>query len=218
MVLFDDAVCGVQYLGGGFGVQSRRVLVQKQELRLDEGGHQQRQRLALAAGQKAHLAGEPVLQAQVQNFQPLDVLLSLRLGDAGAQRARLAAAGSQGQVFFDLHGGGGAHHGVLEHTADILGPLMLRHVGQVHTANGDAAGIHRPHAGHGVEQSGLAGAIAADDGDEVAVVQVQADAPQGGLFVDRAGVEGLPDILYVKHCGHLPSQHPLRRKHRRPGP
>ena len=203
VVLFNDAVRGVQYLGGSLGVQSRRVLVQKQQLGLNEGGHQQRQCLALAAGQEAHLAGEPVLQPQVQDLQPLNVLLPLCLGDACPQGAALAPAGGQCQIFLDLHGGGSAQHGVLEHPADVFGPLVLRHVGQVHAADGNAAGVHRPHAGHGIEQGGLTGAVAADDGDKVAVVQMQGKAPQGGLFVDGAGVEGFPDVFDLKHLRHL---------------
>ena len=63
MVLRHDLVREGQDLGGGLGVESGGVLVQEQELRLLEGGHQQRQGLALAAGEQTHLGGEPVLQS-----------------------------------------------------------------------------------------------------------------------------------------------------------
>ena len=205
MILFHQPVRGVQHLGGSFGVQCRGVLVQQQQVGLDEGGHQQRQRLALSAGEKSHLAGQPVLQAQAQDLEMLDVACPLRLGDAPGQPPGLAPPGGQGQIFLDLHGGGGAHHGVLEHPADIGGPLVLRHMGQVHAVDGDGAGVHRPYAGHGVEKGGFACAVAADDGAEISVIQRQADAPQSLLFIDRSGVEGLPNILDLKHAGSLHS-------------
>ena len=77
----------VQHLGGSLGVQGGGVLVQQQQLGLLQGGHQQGQRLALAAGEQAHLGGQPVLQAQIQDLQQLPVLLPLGLGDAGAEGA-----------------------------------------------------------------------------------------------------------------------------------
>ena len=62
VVLRHDLVREGKDLGGGLGVESGGVLIEKQQLRLLEGGHQQRQGLALAAGEQAHLGGEPVLQ------------------------------------------------------------------------------------------------------------------------------------------------------------
>ena len=69
------------------------------------------------------LAGHAVLQAQVQRFKQLVVFLALFFGDAHFQRAGHAAAGRQGEVFLNAHGGGGAHHRVLKDTADVLGAL-----------------------------------------------------------------------------------------------
>ena len=204
MVPAHDALRGVQHLGGGLGVQGGGVLVQQQQLGPLQRGHQQRQRLALAAGEQAHLAGEAVLQTQIQVCQQVPVFGPLRLGDAPAQPAALAAAGCQGQIFLDLHGGGSAHHGVLEHPADELCPLVLWQTGHVRAADDDGAAVHREGAGHRVEHGGLAGAVAADDGAEVAVLQRQADAPEGLLLIDRTGVEGLPQLSEFKHPSHLP--------------
>ena len=132
-------------------------------------------------------------------MEQLLILFLLRLGDAPFQTTALAPAGRQRQIFNDLHGGRGAHHGVLEHAADELGPLELRQAGHIGAADGDGTGIHGEGASHGVEHGGLAGAVAADDGAEVAVVQGQADAPEGLLFVDGPGVKGLPDLFDLKH-------------------
>ena len=175
------------------------MLVQQQQLGPLQGGHQQRQRLALAAGEEPHLAGQTVLQTQPQVPQQLPVVRPLRLGDAPAQAAGLAPAGRQRQIFLDLHGGSGAHHRVLKHPTDEFGPLVLRQAGHVHPVDDDSAAVHRKGAGHRIEHGGLAGAIAADDRAEVTVLQRQADAPEGLLFIDRPGVERLPDLLDLKH-------------------
>ena len=50
-----------------------------------------------------------------------------------------------------------------------------------------------------------AGAVTADDGDEVAVGQGETDAPEGLFFVDGAGVKGLVDIPNLKHGRRPPS-------------
>ena len=80
-------------------------------------------------------------------------------------------------------------HRVLKHPTDEFGPLVLRQAGHVHPVDDDGAAVHRKGAGHRIEHGGLAGAIAADDRAEVTVLQRQADAPEGLLFIDRPGVE-----------------------------
>ena len=210
MILRHKLVGQLQHLGGGLGVQSSGVLVQEQELGLFQRGHQQRQRLTLAAGEKAHLAGEPVLQAKAQTAEHLLVPVLLGLGKAPPKPPLLTPAGRQGQILHDLHGGRGAHHGVLEHPADEGRPPVLRQVGDIGAADGDGALVHRPGAGHGVEHGALSGAVAADDGAEVPLVQGEAHPPQGLLLVDGPGVEGLPDLLNLKHLRRLPSSRALR--------
>ena len=102
------------------------------------------------------------------------VFFFFRSGDAPAQPPGLSPAGGQGQVLHDLRGGGGAQHGVLEHPADVGGPLVLGQAGHIGAADGDSALVYHPGAGHSVEHGGLARAVAADDGAEVAVLQGKA--------------------------------------------
>ena len=58
---------------------------------------------------------------------------------------------------------------------------------------------------HGVEHGGLTGAVAADDGDKIAFLQVQVQAVQSDLFIDGTGIEHLDNIFNFKHGCCLPS-------------
>ena len=205
MVFFHDLGRKGQHLERGLGVQRGGVLVQQQELGLVHGGHQQGQSLTLAAGKQTHAGGKAILQAEVEALEQLAVALPLRLGDADAQPAPLAAAGRQRKVLLDLHGGGGAGHGVLEDAADVGGTLVLAQLGHIDAVNEDLALVHGPDTGHRVQHGGLTRAVAADDGDEVPLVQLQVQAVQRGLLVDGTGVEGLGYVLDLKHFLHPPS-------------
>ena len=199
MVLLYDPLGRLQHLGRSLGVKRRGVLVQKQQLRLLQSRHQQRQRLTLAAGQQTDLGGHPVFQSQIKNPQLLLIELPVRLGDAGPKGSGLAPACRQRKVFLDLHSRGSAHHGVLKHPADVLCPLILRQGGHIHAVNEDFTGVHLKHSGDGVEHGALARAVAADDGDEIALVHGQIQTVQRHLLVHRSGVEGLADIFQLQH-------------------
>ena len=190
-------------LGGGLGVQRRRMLVQQQQLRLAEGGHQQRQRLPLAAGEGAYLGRKTGVQPQSQLLEPLPVLLPLRLADAGPQSAPQTPAGRQCQIFLDLHPGGGAGHGILIHPAQILGPLVLRQGGEVDPVQKDLPRIRQPCAADGVLHGALPGAVAADDGDEVPVVEGEGQIVEGDLLIHGTGIEDLGHMAHFKHDGSL---------------
>ena len=205
VILFHDALCRLQNLGGGLWIQGGGVLVQQQQLRLLEGRHQQGQCLALAAGKQADLGGHTIFQPQIQNFQLLDIVFPVRGGNALFQGAPLAPAVRQRQIFLDLHGGGSAHHGILKHTAQVRRPLEFRKPGDIPAVQNDRAGIHLNGACHGIQHGRLARAVAADNRNKVPIVQSQIQAVQGRLCVDRTGVEGLADIFDLKHCGRLPS-------------
>ena len=76
---------------------------------------------------------------------------------------------------------------------------MLAQAGNVHAVNEDLALVHRPHTGNGIQHGGFSCAVAADDGNEIALVQLQVQAVQGGLLVHRACIEGFGNILDLKH-------------------
>ena len=76
---------------------------------------------------------------------------------------------------------------------------MLTQASDVHTVDEDLALVHRPHTGHGIQHGGFACAVAANDGDKIALVQLQVQTVQGGLLVHRACIEGFGNILDLKH-------------------
>mgnify|MGYP000982727252 CR=1 FL=1 len=76
VVLPDQAVRDIHDPLGRLGIQRRGVLVQQQQLGLLQGGHQQRQRLTLSAGEGAYLGGQAVLQTQTQLPQPVQMPFS----------------------------------------------------------------------------------------------------------------------------------------------
>ena len=202
-VLLHDAVRQVKHLGGRARVERGGVLVEKQQLRLLQRRHQERQRLPLAAGEQTDLRGHALLKAEIERMETFLVLGALRLCDAPFQAPVLPAAGGEGEVFFDLHGGRGAHHGILKHAAEKRGTLMLRQAGDVRAVNDDLAAVDLERARNGVQHSRLPCPVAADDSDEIAVVQGQIQVIQRRFGVDRTGVEGFADIDKLKH-GAIP--------------
>ena len=205
VVLVDDFLGEVEHLGGRLGVECGGVLVEQQQARLGERGHEQGECLALTAREQTDLGVEARVQTEVQALEQLDVLVLFGLGDAPRKAATLAAALGEGKVLGNLHVGCGAAHGVLEHAAQVLGALRLAQTRDVVAVELNNARIERIHAGDHVEQRGLAGAVAADHGHKVAVVEGEIDAGEGALLGDGALVKGLLDVRELKHLPHLPS-------------
>ena len=113
----------------------------------------------------------------------------------------LSPAVGQGQVFLNVHGGGGSSHGILEHAAQEGRAPVLRQVGDVPAAQEDGAAVHLEGTGDGVEHGALAGAVAADDGDEIPFAEGQVHAGQRHFPHDGAGVKGLVQSLQDQHFG-----------------
>ena len=201
-----------QHLFGGAGVQGGGVLVQQQQLWGDQRSHEQGEGLPLPAGQQPHRLPHPVLQAHLQSGQLVPEQGPVRL--AGAAEEGVLVLGSaeigQGQILLDGHVGGGPPHGVLEQAAQHPAAPVLRLEGDVLPRQGDGALIHIEAPGDGVEQGALARAVGAHDGDEVPGLQVEGQAAEGLLLIDRAGVEGLGDMFQLQHVTFLPS--PLWRR------
>src|SRR3546814_19688221 len=79
----------------------------------------------------------------------------------------------------------GAGHGILEHPGDEPRALRRRPPGDIDAVDEHLPPLHRDDAGYGIEQRGLAGAVGADDRDELAL---------GYLYVhpaEREPLEGL---------------------------
>ena len=205
VVLVDDLLGQIEHLRGRLGVEGRSVLVEQQQARFSERGHEQGECLALAAREQADLSVEARVQTKIQALEQLDVLVLFGLGDAPRKTAALAAALGEGQVLGNLHVCCGAAHGVLEHTAQVLGALRLAQTRDVGAVELDNARIERIHAGDHVEQRGLAGAVAANHGYKVAVVKGEVDAGECALLGDGTLVKGLFDVRELKHLPHLPS-------------
>ena len=188
-VFLDDLVRQLQNLCCRRRVERCGVLVKQQQLRLLQRRHQKRQCLPLTAGQKPDLVGHALFQPQPQRVQPVIVILALLFRHAPFERALFAAPQRQRQIFLDLHVGRGAEHRVLEHATDKRRALVLRQRRHVHAVNEDVPLVDRPDARDGVQERRFARAVAADDSDEIAVVEAQAQILQRLLGVNRAGME-----------------------------
>ena len=99
----------------------------------------------------------------------------------------------------DLHDRIQAGHRILKYAAEETRALMLGQIGQVVAVQMNHARIHRIHACDQVQRGGLAGAVAADDGNEIAVLKSQVQVVNGTLFVYRARVEGLVNPFELQH-------------------
>ena len=66
----------------------------------------------------------------------------------------------------------------------------------LHMEAGDFATIV---GSNGAGKSTMLNAVAADDGNEIALVQLQVQTVQGGLLVHRACIEGFGNIFDLKH-------------------
>src|SRR5699024_10554122 len=127
-----------------------------------------------------------------------------RRGGSPSQPTGLTAFERQGQILLDRQVGCGAGHRVLEHPPEILRTPMLGHPGHLGAVDPDRPGVDGKSAGDRVEQGRLAGTVGSDDGDEIGFGELQRQILQSLAFVDRAGEEGLGDVVDLEH-GPQPS-------------
>ena len=92
IVACDDLFGDLQHFICGFRIERCGMLVEQQQIRLAQGGHQQGQRLTLTAGQQTNLTGHAVLQSQTERCQLFAVQLAFLVRNAGAEAALLTAA------------------------------------------------------------------------------------------------------------------------------
>ena len=114
-----------------------------------------------------------------------------------------AAACGQGQILFNGHTGGAPAHGVLKQPPDGPGTLELRLERNIFLVQCDAPLVAEKASGDGVEQCGLARSVGADNGDEIAGVQVEGQVFDRRFFVDSAGVEGFGNMGDGQHITRL---------------
>ena len=96
--------------------------------------------------------------------------------DSPSQPSFLAPSESQGHIFLYFHAGRRTLHRVLEHPANVFGPLVFGLPGYIHTVNLNLSGINGVHAGYHVEHGGLTRSVSPDDCHKIPVVQGQVNA------------------------------------------
>ena len=72
---------------------------------------------------------------------------------------------------------------------------MLRQGGDILAIEENASLIHGPDARDRVEHGGFARAVAADNGDEIAGLEVQVQTVESLLLINGAGIKGFGDVL-----------------------
>ena len=209
VVFLHDVLRQLQHLFRRSGIQRRRMLIQQQHLRHVIGGHQQRQRLALSAGQQSHRLAHPVLQSHAQQTEPIPECLFICVGNPGEPAA---VSGCQRQVFLNAHVRRAAPHRVLEQPADLPCPLVFRHHGHVLSAQVDGSGIQHKASADRVEQGGFSRSVRADNAHKVPVLNLQGNINQCLLLVRRTGMEGFAYILQFQHQALLPSREAFHRR------
>ena len=195
------------------------MFIQKQQLGRHQGGHQQRQRLPLTAGQQTHRGVHPVFQSQTQHGKLFPETFPVCLADHG-KRGCVGGCPHirQRQVFLNGHIGGSALQRILEKAADILAALEIGKMGDILAIQNHTAAIRGKGTGDGTEQSGFTGTVGAQNSDEVALAEGQINARQGSLFVDGAFGEGLLDVFQFQHLSFLPFWLPSGPADRWPAP
>ncbi len=146
------------------------------------GGHDQRQGLALAAGQEAHLALQPVFQAEAQRGQKLPVAGAAGRGDAPPQSTALAPAArpcSGSPRWSWRRRSPGAGPGTPARCSRRRRCSLQRVMSTA--VQDDAAPVGEVAAGDQVEQGRLARAVAADDGDELPLFDGEVHPVHGDL-------------------------------------
>ena len=122
-----------------------------------------------------------------------------RLDKAPAQTEGTALVVRQGQIFQHGEVGAGAGSGVLVDPAHGGVPLVVLQLGDAPAAHQHVTALDGDRAADDVQQGGLAAAIAAHDGHELALLHCQGEVLEQPLLRQGAGVVDLRDVPYFKH-------------------
>ena len=175
------------------------MLVEKENARLGERRHDQRQRLALPAGKERHAVLEPVFEAEPEPGEPVaeerPPLLGQRMGEA----AHGAAGSGDGEVLLDGELAAAPGERVLEDPRHARRAPRRRLAGDIGLVDDDPPGARRDVAGDGAEEGRLAGPVRADDADEFAGLDRQRQVVQRLLLERRPLAEGDGQVLDADH-------------------
>ena len=194
MLFGDDLIGDFQHLGRCLRVESGCRFIEKKDVRLFHGRHEQRESLALPAGKKSDAGAEAILQTEIQTGHHVSVFLMISCGKSPFQTAALPSSGREQKIFFDLHAGRSAFQRILENAADILRSLVFADAGDVRAIDFDRPCIGNIRAGDGIKKRTLARAVAADDGTKITVIQSERQTIQCFLFIAGALEEGFADV------------------------
>ncbi len=161
------------------GGEAERGFVQHQQARAAHQGAADRQHLLLAAGQRAAALGHALLEPRKQREDALQPAGAIGLAAVGGVGAHL-------QVFRNAHAR--ENPAAFRRLGDAQpGDFVRRHVGDVLPVEFDLAGAGAGLAEDRHHQRRLAGAVGADQGDDLARLDLEVDALQRlDLAVGRA--------------------------------
>ncbi len=148
-------------------VEAERGLVEHEELRIAHERAADGEHLLFAAGERAGALLEPFLQAR-ENAE--DVLTVLRV-----ERRVVLQVRAHREIF--VHGQVGENHAALGHMAESAGDDPVRgQGGDVLAEKLDPAAFRAKQSGDGLKRGGLARAVAADERDDLALIDLDRDA------------------------------------------
>ena len=84
---------------------------------------------------------------------------------------------------------------ILVHTADPPLTLVLRHIGDVHTADLDGPLINRNASADDIQHGSLTRAIASDHRHELSVLDGQIEIPEQAHLIDRTRIVIFVDMV-----------------------
>ena len=100
--------------------------------------------------------------------------------------------------------GGGAFQWILKQAANLLAAPVVRQLCDIPAVQRNRAAVRQKGSRDGVEQGGFARAVGAEDGDEIARVQMERQILQRLFLIDRAGVKGQTDVVQLQHLDFPP--------------
>ena len=119
---------------------------------LFRSSHEQRERLALAAGEQTDASREAIVQTELQLGQFLLEEGAAAAIQSEAEPAGLAALVGHRKVLLDSEVRRGTRHGVLEDAPHDLRALMLGKAGDIRARDGDSARVDGQAAGDSVKE------------------------------------------------------------------